>query len=271
MARTSFMKSRLVPLMVIGLLVILNILVQGMGFMGMGFKTPEEAIWPGPVMPGKLLALPDSASARVVGQANAVVEKPKGVVPVVKVEPAPVAPAPVVAPPPAAPPPAPPAAVTEGRFVVQVGSYVLNLGVDSLVDQLKTAGLNPRLETVQERVPLNNVQAGPYEQLEMAKEVEAKLKAGGYHVQVEESWEGFILSLNKSVLLSHAVEEMEQVRRLGVTPLRLVKVVTDLAVRKILLGPFDTKEKAMKMSARVAEMGIAVPVLKTWPLTNSLP
>ncbi|MBF0127003.1 MAG: SPOR domain-containing protein [Magnetococcales bacterium] len=275
--------SRFVPILIVGLLVLLNVLVQGMGFLGLGFKTPEDAIWQGPMMPGKQLPLPDPAGARVVAGVNepVVAEKPKEPPPpVVKADPPPVKlpppppPPPAVEPPPPAttpPPPVQQTPLTEGKFVVQVGSFALNMGVESLLEQMRKAGLNPRVELVQDRVNLNNVQAGPYATLEGAKVAEAKLKAGGMQAQVEENWEGFIISLSKFLLLSHATEELERVKTLGIVPLRIVKVNTDLAVRKVLLGPYDTKEKALKMSAQVAGLGISVPVLKTWPLSNSLP
>lgn len=275
MARISFSMARVVPMLLIGVLVILNVAVQAMGWMGKGFATPDNALWPGPVMPGKQFALDDPARARVVGGAAstpAPAEKPKEKPPVVaKAEPAPVKPPPAAAPSPPPPPiPASPE-VTVGKFVVQVGSFALNMGVDSLIEKLKKHGMNPRVETVQDRVSLNNVQAGPFKSLEAAKEAEARLKAGGFPAQVEENWEGFIISLGRHLLLGHALEEKERVRLLGVGPLRMVKTDTDLSVRKILLGPYETKERALTMSAKVAELGIAVPVLKTWPLSNALP
>lgn len=266
MARTSFSIRRFIPKMVIGLLVILNLAVVGIRFMGMGFKTPDHELWTGPMMPDKLLPLPDPASARVVGKAVvAVTEKPvTPPPPVAKLEPV------VKSLPPLVPPPPAPK-VEEGKFVVLIGSFALKMGMDSLMEQLNKEGLKPRIEVVEERVSLNNVQAGPFEQLEQAKEAEAKLKAGGLEAEVEETWEGFIISLSKSLLLSHAFDEMVRIKALGVTTLRMVKVDADLSVRKILLGPFETKEKAIKISSQVAALGIAVPVLKTWPLTDNLP
>ncbi|MBF0182267.1 MAG: SPOR domain-containing protein [Magnetococcales bacterium] len=270
--------SRLVPLLIVGLLILSNLLVQGMGYLGLGFRTPENEVWQGPLMPGKQLALPDANSARVVtgDKSEPVAEKPKEKPKeeVIKPPPPPETPAPAPTPAPVAePPPAPLAQppVTSGKYVVQIGSFALNMGVESLLEQLRKAGFTPRVEQVQDRVNLNNVQAGPYGTLEAAKVAEAKLKAGGMTVQVEESWEGFIISLSKFILLGHATDEVERVKGLGVAPLRIVKVHTDLAVRKVLLGPYETKDKAQKISAQVAGLGIAVPVLKTWPLSSALP
>ncbi|MBF0165663.1 MAG: SPOR domain-containing protein, partial [Magnetococcales bacterium] len=157
------------------------------------------------------------------------------------------------------------------QFMVQVGSFALNMGIDSLVEQLTKVGLTPRVETVQEKTSLNSVQVGPFARLDQAKEAEAKLKAGGIKARVEESWEGYVIVLSKSLLLGHAMEELERIKALGATPARLVKVESDLTVRKVLLGPYESKDRALKMSARVAELGIASPVLKTWPLSNALP
>ncbi|MBF0163817.1 MAG: SPOR domain-containing protein [Magnetococcales bacterium] len=278
MVRSSEFKTRVMPLLAVALLAVLNLLVQGMGMMGMGFKTPEGAIWPGPVMPEKLLELPDPAKARVVIQGDAplpvVAEKPPEPKPESKPEPKP---EPKVETKPASKPePVPekhtPMPVVAGeQFMVQVGSFTVEMGVDSLVERLRKEGLSPRVETVRERTGLNSVQVGPFAKLDLAKEAEARLKSGGIAARVEESWEGFVIVLGKSLLLSHAVEEMEKVKKLGVTQVRLVKVESDMTVRKVLLGPYENKERARKMSARVAELGIASPVIKTWPLTNALP
>ncbi len=245
------------------LLVLLNMMIMAMGYLGMGFQTPENLPWSGPPMPGKLYALSDPALARVVGQKGDAVVAKVAVAPppVMKVEPQPVKPP--------EPPPSPP--VDEGKFVVQVGSFALNMGAESLIEKLKGEGFLPWVEVVQDRVSLNNVQAGPFKQLEEAKEAEVKLKAGGLQAQVEENWEGYIISLNKSLFLGNAFAEMERARGLGVEILRMVKVEVSLAVNKVFLGPYKTKEKANQMSAKVAELGFSVPVLKTWPLTNDLP
>ncbi|MEO5333009.1 MAG: SPOR domain-containing protein [Magnetococcus sp. YQC-5] len=261
-------------MLVIGSLVVLNILVLGMSWMGKGFKTPENEIWRGPVMPGKLLELSPlpkgEVSATPKPTVTPPVEKPKVDKPVETPVPV-VKQAAVVAKPPPPPVTTTSIAPVSGKFVVQIGSFALNLGVDSLLEQLTKAGLNPRVEMIQERVSLNNVQAGPYKTLESAKEAEAKLKAGSIKAQVEESWEGYIISLNKSLLLGQAVEELERIRSLGVAPLRVVKVDVDLVVRKVLIGPYESKERAKKMSAEVAAMGFAAPVVKTWPFSNALP
>ncbi|MBF0213599.1 MAG: SPOR domain-containing protein [Magnetococcales bacterium] len=273
--------TRLVPMLVVGLLVVMNVLIQGMGFMGMGFKTPEDAIWTGPVMPEKRLALPDAATARVVVQANVtptVESKPPEPKPEPKSEPKPEPksepkPEPKPEPPKAPPAPLPSAPVGHAgeRYMVQVGSFALNMGVDSLVEQLTRVGLTPRVETVQEKTSLNTVQVGPFSRLDAAKEAEAKLKAGGITARVEESWEGYVIVLGKSLLLGHAMDELERIKALGATPVRLVKMESDLTVRKVLLGPYESKDRALKMSAKVAELGIASPMIKTWPLTNALP
>ena len=156
-----------------------------------------------------------------------------------------------------------PAPVAEG-FVVQLGSYVLQMGADSMVQQLQSSGLKPHVLVYREQVRLNNVQAGPFKSLEEAKEAEAKLKAGGVIAETEEIWEGFILSVSKSILLSYAVEDMKKVTSLGVEPVRMVKVEADLPVRKVVLGPYPTKDEATAMSVQASRLGLVVPVIKPY-------
>ncbi|MBF0108295.1 MAG: SPOR domain-containing protein [Magnetococcales bacterium] len=248
-------------------------------------STPDTEVWSGPLMPGKRYPLPDIATARVIGEpvgkdaakatvaARPAMEKPK---PEVKVlEPVPVPPVkdekkePPVTPPPAEtarPEKKVVARVDEehGRYVVQVGSFVLEMGMESLLTRMRENGLEPRVGVKEESVRLNNVQAGPYSRLEDAKVMETVLKSNGYDVAVEETWEGFILSLSRSLLLGFAVHDMEKAQTLGVKPLRMVKIEADMPVKKVFFGPYVSKDEARRMSERVAKLGLAVPVIKSW-------
>ena len=147
-------------------------------------------------------------------------------------------------------------------FFVQVGSFVLDLGVDSLMDRLRAKGMEPHLKTVREQVRLNNVQAGPFPNLEEAKEAETILKAAGMAIQVEETWEGFIISLGQHPLLGYAIQKMESARNLGVKTLRVVKIEVDRPVKKVLIGPYINKDDARRISAKVAKLGLAIPVIQ---------
>ncbi|MBF0283970.1 MAG: SPOR domain-containing protein [Magnetococcales bacterium] len=147
-------------------------------------------------------------------------------------------------------------------YVVQVGSFVLKLGVKELVNRLKKNNIHPRVENQVELTQLNSVQAGPYPKMEQAKEAEAKLRAGGLDVSVEETWEGYVITLGKFYLLGYAVQAREQGERLQVKPLRMVKMEAPVEVQKVLLGPFPTKEAAKEISMKIAHLGFASPVIK---------
>ena len=154
--------------------------------------------------------------------------------------------------------------VPEIGFLVQAGSFVLDLGIESLMAELKKLGLEPHVKSVMEPIRLNDVQAGPFKNLEDAREAEAKLKAVGMAVGVEETWEGFIISLSQSPLLGYAVQDLDRARDLGVKTIRVVKINVDRPVKKVVLGPFPTKTQAKSVSAKVSKLGLAVPVIQEW-------
>lgn len=209
--------------------------------------TGREDVWRGPPMPGKRFLLPDIALAKEVASlavsppAEPVVEKKAEV----KAKPA--------------------AAPSSGKvgYVVQSGGF-LDLGTNVLMDRLQKGGLEPWIETTQEVIRLNDVQAGPYGSLKDAKEAEAQLRAAGIASKVEETWEGFILSLSRSAILGEAMQELEKAKSLGLSAVRLAKVEEERAVRRVSVGPFPSKEKAKEISARVAKIGLTVPVIKEW-------
>ncbi|MBF0416094.1 MAG: SPOR domain-containing protein [Magnetococcales bacterium] len=238
---------------------------------------PEQDVWTGSLMPGKRYPLPDISQAKVIkgsgtnsgDEVNKVKpteekvaeSKPKEEKKEVK----------------RLPPPVEAKVETKvepkvdtkiedarGQFVVLVGDFVLELGMESLLKRLKDNGLQPRTGVKKESVRLNNVQAGPFLHLEDAKVAETVLKSHGYEAEVVETWEGFIISMSRSLLLGEAVADMEKGRSLGVKPVRMVKIEVDMPVNKVFFGPFISKEEALKMSERVAKLGLSVPVIKPW-------
>lgn len=156
-------------------------------------------------------------------------------------------------------------AITKG-FVVEAGQFVLKLGAETLVHKMQKQGLKPSMEMKEDLVPLNYLQAGPFATLAEAREAEIKLKAGGLTgVTVAESWEGYQIGLGHFELMGYAMQIMEQADRLGVKPLRLVKVRTPLAVWRVWIGPLATREAAKEVSARIASLGLSVPVIYEYP------
>ncbi|MBF0156335.1 MAG: SPOR domain-containing protein [Magnetococcales bacterium] len=147
-------------------------------------------------------------------------------------------------------------------YVVQVGSFALEMGAESVMAVLRKSGFKPFLIKRTETVRINNIQAGPFDSLEKAKEMEAKLRAGGMAATVEESFDGYLISLGNSLLLGYSLGEMGKAKALGVGPLRLVKVDADMEVSKVLLGPFDTRDEAKMVSTKVGQLGVAVPIVR---------
>ncbi|MEO5341625.1 MAG: SPOR domain-containing protein [Magnetococcus sp. MYC-9] len=210
--------------------------------------TNQEAVWVGPPMPGKRLALADIAQAKVIVGGPPLAEQGGG-----KADKKPVEKSKAVE---TKPP------VDRNEYIVQVGGFLLELGANAMVEQLRKGGFDPWVESAQELVRLNDVQAGPFASQKDAKEAEAQLKAVGITAKVEETWEGFVISLSRNFALGDALQELEKAQGLGLRLVRLAKVDEERSVRKVCVGPFPSKEKAKEVSARVAKIGLTVPVIK---------
>ncbi|MBF0612508.1 MAG: SPOR domain-containing protein [Magnetococcales bacterium] len=251
----------------------------------------SDGLWSGPLMPGKPLAMASRPKkvepvveekklpfqdeplrdmvVKPTDEPEPVVEKPLDKVtdktaplpnkkPLAKpvAQPVPTAPAkpkPVVAEP-----------RLESGYIVQAGDFVLKLGTDTLLKRLRDHGMEPFVEKEVEMVLLNSVQAGPYPTLEAAKETEVKMKAAGMEAVVSDTWEGHVVTLGKFYLLGYAMQSMESAERMNIKPVRMIKVEVPLEVQKVYLGPFSTRDKAKELSARIAQLGLAVPVIKEW-------
>lgn len=162
----------------------------------------------------------------------------------------------------ASPAPDPDAMALETRFLVQIGSFVLDAGLPDFLERVRSRGLEAHVQSVMETTHLNDVQAGPYTALENAREDEAKLRAAGMDVGLEKTEEGFVIFLSRSPLLGYAIQDLEKVRGLGVKKVRIVKARLKRAVKKVMLGPFATKHEAKMASAKVAKWGLGTPKIK---------
>ncbi|MBF0308980.1 MAG: SPOR domain-containing protein [Magnetococcales bacterium] len=149
-----------------------------------------------------------------------------------------------------------------GGILVQAGSFVLKAGADTLVEQLKKGGVESKIQVETETVSLNLVQAGPFENRSVAREMEAKLLAGGMDAKIEETWEGFLVAINKTLYLSQGVQDMDKARKLGVKPLRMVKVPEAHQMYKVVVGPFGNRTQAKETSEKLANMGISMPIIR---------
>ncbi|MBF0462168.1 MAG: SPOR domain-containing protein [Magnetococcales bacterium] len=234
------MIPRFVPFVVLAVLAGLNVCI----FLFMS-TTSQDSVWVGPPLPGKRLAL-----AALVPEAEVPVVTPEAAP--AKAEKKEAAKKKAAAP-----------AADEGEFIVQAGGF-LDLGTNVMLERLRKGGLDPWVDTTQEVVRLNDVQAGPFANQKDAKEAEAQLKAAGIVAKVEETWEGFVISLSRNYALGDALQELEKAQSLGLSAVRLVKVEEERAVRRVCVGPFPNKDKAKEISARVAKIGMTVPVIKEW-------
>lgn len=218
-------------------------------------STSPGDIWRGPPIPGRAMALSDRSLAF---DATGVIEGSP-----LPASETPSAPVKTVTPPAQKKQTEESSSGSAGGFVVYAGTF-FDLGVNVAMERLRKIGLEPWEELAQEMVSVNDVQAGPYASREEAKEAEAQLRAAGVTAKAVETWEGFVISLSQIISLGDAVQEMEKARALGLSTVRLMKIESERSVRKIYVGPFSTKTKAKEISARVAKLGLAVPVIKDW-------
>jgi cell division septation protein DedD len=260
------MVLRFLPWVLIAILLILNVLV----FWRSMTRSDEGEIWFGPPLPGKiallpsrptdLLALPEEKPTEppVVAQAP---KKPETVkkTGVKRFPNEPLADLLDAT-------SAEKAAMSQGSgsgFLVDVGHFVLPKGADILLRRLKLHGMEARVEAHRELVKLNDVQAGPFPTWESAREAETKLRAGGVDAILtpQETWEGFVISLGQFYLLSSAAQIREMAEMLEVQPVRMVKVERDMDVKRVVMGPYPTREEAKEISSRLAILGLAAPTI----------
>ncbi|MBF0176557.1 MAG: SPOR domain-containing protein [Magnetococcales bacterium] len=267
------------PLALVVLLSLLNLYL-----LLVSLKQPEVKLWTGPLMTGKVLPLQvksaemagkdtkqeHSPAAETHQKKEKVVEKPpaaqlhavsKPVVAHPETKKPTSTPAVAAAPEPVA---AVGTAPDGSGYYVQAGSFSLRKGADSLSARLQTRGLRPRTLHQTDMVLVNNVQAGPYRVFAEAKEAEIKLRSAGIMAKTDNTWEGYIISISRDVQLGGAIDSMGHAEKLGVRPLRVIKVEDALKFYKVILGPYKTEKDAKEMSATLAESGLAVPLIKKW-------
>ncbi|MBF0138520.1 MAG: SPOR domain-containing protein [Magnetococcales bacterium] len=279
--------SRFGPLAFVSLMALLNL-----HLLWITLTKTESGLWTGPLMMGKVLPLqPKSAGqakteARPEAKPESKEHSAKPEVPPVKEKAAekPKTPAATLqavskpvgrAEPKPSPTHTPPAAVAESASVgsqapdgkgyyVQAGSFALRKGADTLIARLRTKGLNPRLLQQTDMVLVNNVQAGPFRIFGDAKEAEIKLRSAGIIVKTDNTWEGYMISISKEIHLGNAIDSMANAEKLGVKPLRIIKVEDAQKFFKVILGPYKSEKDAKETSANLAASGLAVPLIKKW-------
>ncbi|MBF0380841.1 MAG: SPOR domain-containing protein [Magnetococcales bacterium] len=254
------------PFVLVVVLAILNIVL----FFSAGSPDDDGEIWDGPLMTEKLYQLPDPATAKIVNTGikkkrrknietqQLVVEQPAKTTPE------------------ASAPSEDPYVEEEyeeeeeeevtypKKFIVQVGQFMSESGVDSLIKNMQNRGYYPKVSVIKQKSYLNNVQAGPYATVEAARESEVKLRANGKVVKVESSEDGYIISLSKSSKLSPALTSMQRYDAMGIAPLRLVKAAQFKPVKSVYMGPYNSRQKAEEVKTRMAGISMAIPVVHEW-------
>jgi cell division septation protein DedD len=245
------------PLVLVVVLAILNIVM----FFSGNSADDEKAVWDGPLMTQKIFQLPDPSTAKIVNPGIRKKRKKKVATPQLVTSDAPET---ITSS--DAPADEEEEEVVYGRkkFIVQVGQFMSDSGVDSLVKTMQDRGYYPKVQVIQKKSFLNNVQAGPYISMEAARESEVKLRANGKNVKVESGEEGYIISLSKSARLSPALTNMEKYDAMGIAPLRLVKAAQFKPVKSVYMGPYNSKAKALEVKTRMSGISLSIPLLQEW-------
>ncbi|MBF0425890.1 MAG: SPOR domain-containing protein [Magnetococcales bacterium] len=268
--------GRFVPLTLVTLFFLLNL-----HLLWLTLKKPTDTLWTGPLMMGK--ALPLDIKSAEKGEKAAKTEGKEHQPAKEKEKEAPHKKEKVVEKPPPAHATTKPTvqerheakpAVVEHKeagsaadgngYYVQAGSFAIRKGADTLATRLRAKGLNPNILQQTEMVLVNNVQAGPYRLFDDAKEAEIKLRSAGVLAKTDNTWEGYTISIGKEIQLGSAIDSMGNAEKLGVKPLRIIKVEDAQKFFKVILGPYKTEREAKDASANLAASGLAVPLIKRW-------
>ncbi|MBF0194241.1 MAG: SPOR domain-containing protein [Magnetococcales bacterium] len=257
-AAVQSLMSGVGPLVLVVVLAVLNIVM----FLSGGSSDEERAVWDGPLMTEKLFQLPDPSTAKIINTSRRKAKKKKietqQLVTTDLPETTDLSDAGMAA------DEDDEIAYTKTKYVVQVGQFLTDSGVNSIIKTLQDRGYYPKVQVIQQKSFLNNVQAGPYASKEAARESEVKLRANGKNVKVETSEEGYFISLSKTARLSPALENMEKYDAMGIAPLRLIKAAQFKPVKSVYMGPYNSKIKAEEVKTRMAGISLAIPLVQEW-------
>ncbi|MBF0445611.1 MAG: SPOR domain-containing protein [Magnetococcales bacterium] len=247
------------PLALVVVLVVLNIVV----FFSGSSVDDEKTIWDGPLMTEKLYQLPDPATAKIINPGIRITRK-KTVETQQLVPPSDATATAISTPSSTASEDKEDVVYGKKKYIVQVGQFLTDSGVDSLVKNMQDRGYYPKVSVIQQKSYLNNVQAGPYRSVEAAREAEVKLRANGKDLKVETSDEGYVISLSKTAKLSTALANMEKYDMMGIAPLRLVKAAKFKPVKSVYMGPYNSEAKAEEVKTRMVGISLAIPLVQEW-------
>ncbi|MBF0449015.1 MAG: SPOR domain-containing protein [Magnetococcales bacterium] len=244
----------IVPLLLVVILATLNVavLINGLS------SKDVDGLWEGPLMPKKYFPLPDISMAKII-DATGVRIRPKEANRPAKLEIAKKSstPDPVAA----------PSAINRSKYVVQLGEFNNQAGVDALVAVMKAKGYDPKVNRIQKPGQMNEVQAGPFINLEQARRAEVLLRASGMDVWVDHTEQGHVISLTKSQNLFSAMAVMEKVKSLEISPLKLIKVASDAGTFQVFMGPYNSKAKADEVLERMEKISLTVAKIEKWKPT----
>ncbi|ABK43987.1 Sporulation domain protein [Magnetococcus marinus MC-1] len=268
MDNLSNMLGRVLPWFVAAILA-----VTAVAFLWNGMHARQDdgpdAVWKGPnPVVARAMALPERMLVELEGMG----ERPKRADKPVEAKPPVVESKPVEPrmPPPSMvnsmpkTPPKPLVPVAGSQYIVQVGSFVYEFGAGQLLERLQSRGYESTVLEAVEMVTLNQVQAGPYDDLEAAKESEVKLMAGGFRVTIEKNWQGLIIPVGESMQLGDAISIMDKAEQLYVRPLRVVKIESTQKLYKVVMGPYKDEAEAKGVASRLADLGMTSPLIKIW-------
>ncbi|MBF0356955.1 MAG: SPOR domain-containing protein [Magnetococcales bacterium] len=247
------------PVVLVVVLLVLNIII----FFSDSSIDEEMVVTDGHLMTNKLYALPDPATAKIVSTTGVRIAPTKENIPKQLVSPS----VGEVSAPQTdniQPPAQKSVANNRAKYIVQIGQFINDSGVNDLVKIMQDKGYNPKVHVLQQKSFLNNVQAGPYRTMEKARESEIKLRASGWNVNVESSDDGFIISLGKSAKLAPALTSIEKFDLMGISPLRIVKVAKFKPVKSVYVGPYNSRAKAEEVGGRMKGVGLNIPQVQEW-------
>ncbi|MBF0447007.1 MAG: SPOR domain-containing protein [Magnetococcales bacterium] len=241
----------IVPLLLVVILATLNVavLINGLS------SKDVDGLWEGPLMPKKYFPLPDISMAKII-DATGIRIRPKEASLPAKLEMAKKIPT--------SDPVTPPSAIDRSKYIVQLGEFDNQAGVDVLVAAMKARGYDPKVNRIQKPGHMNEVQAGPFINLEQARRAEVLLRASGMDVWVDRTEQGHVISLTKSENLFSAMAVMERVKALEISPLKLIKVASDAGTFQVFMGPYNSKEKADEVFERMESISLTEAKIEKW-------
>jgi len=151
--------------------------------------------------------------------------------------------------------------IQQGKYYLQLGSFVIKNNADRLHSSLKERGFAPSKRKVKKKVKMYRVYAGDFEDKSAAEKEIVKLKKTGIRAAYKEtSGNRYTLYLESFLFRKRAESLIKKITALGL-PAKINRLPVMMDVHKVLVGQFNTKQEAILFQKNLAKKGFSEAII----------